>query len=119
VVCKPLSVFLRVAVHLVAADGGGVLLGIKARELPIEVRHVVGQAARLGDQPLGRRQIGAQLVHHAGRQAGEVARLVHQHLRFVLELANLVVYLFEGTDCSQRVLHIVGRIKDNAPGQCW
>src|SRR3546814_4346338 len=65
---------LRVAVHLVAADGGGVLLGIKARELPIEVRHVVGQAARLGDQPLGRRQIGAQLVHHAGRQAGEVAR---------------------------------------------
>src|SRR3546814_1142865 len=52
---------LCVAVHLVAADRGGVLLGIQARELPIQIRHVVGQAPGLGDQPLGRRQIGAPL----------------------------------------------------------
>src|SRR3546814_13016828 len=51
---------LCVAVHLVAADRGGVLLGIQARELPIQIRHVVGQAPGLGDQPLGRRQIRSE-----------------------------------------------------------
>ncbi len=64
---------LRIAVHLVAADGGGVLLGIQARKLPINSSRR-RRAAGLRDQPLGRRQIGAQLVHYAGRQAGEVAR---------------------------------------------
>src|SRR3546814_3028294 len=37
----------------------------------------------------------------------EVARLVHQHLRFVLELLDLVVDLLQRADRGQRVLHEV------------
>src|SRR3546814_17400721 len=54
---------LCVAVHLVAADRGGVLLGIQARELPIQIRHVVGQAPGLGDQPRSEeRRVGNEWV---------------------------------------------------------
>src|SRR3546814_8750647 len=36
-----------------------------------------------------------------------VARLVHQHLRFVMELLDLVVDLLQRADRGQRVLHEV------------
>jgi hypothetical protein len=98
---------LGVAVHLVAAHRGDVLLGIQALKLPIQIRHVIGQASGLVDQPLRGCQIAAQPAHHAGRQARQIASLVHQHLGFVLELLDLVVDLLQGADRGQRVLHEV------------
>jgi hypothetical protein len=44
-------------------------------------------------------------AHHVERQARQVARLVHQHLRFVLELLDLVVDLLQRARGRQDVLH--------------
>ncbi|MGS1824305.1 hypothetical protein [Klebsiella michiganensis] len=44
------------------------------------------------------------------------SRLVHQHLRLVLELVDLVVDLFQRAHGGQRVLHEVGRVEHRQRG---
>src|SRR5690606_18338719 len=48
-------------------------------------------------------------------QAGEVAGLIDEHLRFVLKGGDLIVDLLERTRGGQNVLRIIRRVIDDAP----
>jgi hypothetical protein len=54
-----------------------------------------------------------QLIERAEGETGQVLRLVGQHLRFVLQLLDLVVDLLQSTGSGQDVLYQVGRIDDH------
>ncbi len=54
----------------------------------------------------------SQPVYDVEVQGGEVARLVQQHLRLVVQLADLVVGHLQCAHGGERVLGKVGRIDD-------
>jgi hypothetical protein len=66
----------------------------------------------LGDQALGGGERRAQAVDDVEVQARQIAGLVDQHLRLVLQLIDLVVDLLQRADCRQRVLHKVGGVDE-------
>ena len=49
------------------------------------------------------------------RQARQIARLVDQHLRFVLKLGDLVVDLLKRAGGGQQVLGVIGRVVTMPP----
>ncbi|MNV69330.1 hypothetical protein D3C71_1622360 [compost metagenome] len=102
--------------HAVAAHRGGILPWVQACELPVRVLHVEGYSLRLCDQAFTGRQRGTQSLNHIEVQLRQIARLVHQHLRFVLELADLVVDLLQRAGCGVSVLHQVQRIHKGPRG---
>src|SRR3546814_19618667 len=52
------------------------------------------------------------LFRSAGRQRGQVARLIDQHRRLVLQRGDLIVDLLQRARRRQQVLRIVGRVVD-------
>ncbi len=108
---RVLPAFACVLCHAVAADGGGVLLRVQARERGIHALHVVGQPLRFGNQAFRGGERRAQPVDDVEVQLRQVARLVHQHLRFVLKLVDLIVDLLQRANGGQRVLHEIGRVE--------
>ena len=76
--------------HAVAADGGGVLLPGRENVASMLCTSV-GQPLRLGNQAFSRGEASERSAVDdiAEVEIRQVARLVHQHLRFVLELVDL------------------------------
>src|SRR3546814_20435199 len=70
------------------------------------------QSLRLGDQAFGGGERRAQAVDDVEIEARQIAGLVYQHLRLVLQLIDLVVDLLHRADCCQRVLNKVGGVDD-------
>ena len=78
----------------------------------LDVGDVVRDALRLYQKLLRALDGGLQLGQPRIRQAREIARLVDQHLRFVLKLRDLIVDLFESTGGLEDVLCVVGGVED-------
>jgi len=91
-------------------DGLGVLLRIQLRELPVEACHLVRQSLRLGEQLLAAGDRLAQPADDVVVERGQVACLVQQHPRLVLQLAELVVGHLQRAHRGQAVLDQVGRV---------
>ena len=54
-----------------------------------------------------------KLLKRRVREAGKIARLIDQHLSFVLKLSDLLIHLLEGPRRSEDVLGIVRWVVDD------
>src|SRR3546814_11046742 len=87
------------------------LIRIQATERAPRLLDVERQALRLVQQSPAVVERRTQFLQRAEVQAGQVALLVGQHLRLVLQLPHLVVDLLERARGGQQVLLEVGRIE--------
>ncbi len=90
----------------------------KLRELLVHVLDIESQSPCLGDQLPRRIEVAPQAIDHVERQACEVASLVHQGLRFVLKLLDLVVDLLQRVCGGQYVLGQISGIDDDPLCSC-
>src|SRR3546814_1009994 len=88
------------------------VLGEKRLELVVEL--VDPKIDRLGaaHQPVDLGKLLAKSIELGKVDAREVLALVHQHLRFVPELLDLLVHALEGARGGEDVLRVVARVED-------
>ena len=86
-------------------------IGILIVEDLVDLPNVEGDALRFTEKLLRARDRLLELLERRVRQAGEVARLVYQHLRFVLQRLNLVVDLLERARRGQKIFGVVSGIE--------
>ena len=77
------------------------------------VRHAVGDALRLREKLLGLRDLLLELRERGIGQARQVARLIDQGRRLVLQHLDFIVDLLKLARGGQDVLREVGRVEDD------
>mgnify|MGYP000250562928 CR=1 FL=1 len=77
----------------------------------IDIADIIGNASRLLQQGLRFAHRLVELFLYRVRQFGEIARVIKQRLRFILQRGDLIAYLLQGARSLQQILRIVGRIK--------
>ena len=90
--------------------------GMTRLEGLVDLLDIKGDALCLREKLLRALHRLLELLERGVRQACEVAGLVDQHLRFVLEALDLVVDLLQCACRRQHVLHIVGGVVDDPLG---
>ena len=86
---------------------------VAAVECLLDVSHVVGDPLRFAEKLLRALDLLLQLLERTERQRGEIARLVGEARRCLLDLLNLVVDLLERPSRRQHILGVVRRIIDD------
>ena len=81
----------------------------------VDLLDVEGDALRLAEELLRALHRLLELLERGVGQAREVARLVDQHLRLVLERGDLVVDLLQRARGREHVLRVVAGIEDDPP----
>ncbi len=102
---------LRVGDELRRRRRPGVAIGIDVLELALDVGDVVEHALRLAEQRLRALDRREQFAESRIRQRREIARLVDQPLRLVLQRGDLVVDLLQRARGGQHILAEVRRVE--------
>jgi P-type conjugative transfer protein TrbJ len=106
-----LPALARTGEHLLArAERGAAAVALG--EGALNVGDLVGESLGAGDQLLGLVEGLLKAGERRVGQAREVARLVDQHLRLVLERGDLVVDLVQRAGGGEDVLRVVPRVED-------
>ena len=79
----------------------------------IDLLDVEGDVLRLREKLLGALDRLLKLLQRGVRQAREIARLIDQHLRLVLQRGDLVVDLLQRARRGQDILRVVGGVEDD------
>ena len=82
----------------------GVRAAVGRLERAVDLLNIVGDVLRLGEELLGALDRRLKLLQRGIRQAREIARLVDQHLRFVLKRRDLIGDLLKLARGGQHVL---------------
>ena len=80
---------------------------------PIDALNIERDVLSLAQKLLRALKALLKLLERGMRQAREIARLIDEHLRFILELCDLVVDLLQRARGSEHVLRVIGRIIDD------
>src|SRR3546814_18048539 len=96
---------------VIGPQGGREALREKLPELLVETGNAELDALRLAHQPIDLLQRLCQRLQLREVDAGQVLRLVDQHVCFVLERLDLVVDLLEGARGCQQVLAVVAGLE--------
>ena len=84
----------------------------------VDLLHIIGDSLGFAEQPLRLANLILQGLKRAEWQRSEIAGLVDEAGRLVLDLPDLIVDLFERPGGGQQVLRVIGRIIDDPAKLC-
>src|SRR5690606_3859792 len=80
----------------------------------VDLADLEGDVLRLAEKLLRALDVLLELLERAIGQARQIAGLIDEHLRFVLEAGDLVIDLLQRAGGGQHVLGVIARVEDDA-----